>query len=107
MTIKDIEDRIEELKKETQQLEEILRNNGYYRTQEEIKKIEGMITIIFGPLFFIFMIIYSYGIPGIITRLSNLAFYISITSFAIWISERIIAPKVLWLQQKIFKPKSC
>jgi len=86
--------------------ESILKSEEDYIKKEQITAIANKLTIIFVPLFLIFMIIYSYGIPNYILRETNIFFLISITSFAIAMASTAIAAGLHWMQQKIFSPKS-
>lgn len=79
-----------------------LRDNKYYTDKEKTRKIENKITTIFGLLFFITLIVYNYGIPGVIEHFSRKIMFISLISFSIAMLKNIIAPGVFWLQQKLF-----
>lgn len=77
-----------------------------YIEKEKIDKIERAITIIFIPIFFIFLMIYSYGIPNIVSPLDSLSFYIAIASFTMAMFNHMISANLFMIYQKFSKPKS-
>lgn len=77
-----------------------------YIKEEAIAGIAGKLTIIFVPLFMIFLAIYGYGIPNVVAKEANLVFFITIASFVIAFSNTMIAPRIYRIQQKIFPTKS-
>lgn len=82
----------------------ILKSDEDYVKDEEIKGISGKLTIIFTPLFMISLAIYGYGIPNVISPENNIIFYMGITAFSIAMLNALIAPAIIWLQNKIFTP---
>jgi len=86
--------------------EAISKSEEDYKKEERISGISSKLTIIFVPMFIIFLLIHSYGIPNYIPPLTDISFFISMASFVIAMANMAIAPKLYWILQKIFKSKS-